>query len=119
MKFLKIVLFFICVFAAANVYAQSSAELKKERERINDQLDQLKKEYASMVLFAYRNKSAYNKLMFIFAAKDFNQAYKRLKYLQQFATYRERQASYIEDTQHNLHVKINELDKTKEEKHTL
>jgi septal ring factor EnvC (AmiA/AmiB activator) len=182
MRFLKIVLVFICVFATANLYAQSSAELKKQRERINDeleqlnhqmqdvlnnkkvnqvqlsilrkqialreekinninsevrnldnqisqntntvhslqsQLDQLKKEYAGMVLFAYRNKSAYNKLMFIFAAKDFNQAYKRLKYLQQFATYRERQASYIQGTQHSLNVKINELDKTKEEKHNL
>ncbi|MEO8886811.1 MAG: peptidoglycan DD-metalloendopeptidase family protein [Mucilaginibacter sp.] len=86
---------------------------------LQNQLDQLKKEYAGMVLFAYRNKSAYNKLMFVFAAKDFNQAYKRLKYLQQFATYRERQAGYIESTQHDLHIKINELDKTKEEKHNL
>jgi len=42
------------------------------------QLKQLKKEYGAMVLFAFRNKSAYNKLMFIFVAKDFNQAYKRL-----------------------------------------
>lgn len=86
---------------------------------LQSQLDQLKKEYAGMVLFAYRNKSAYNKLMFIFASKDFNQAYKRLKYLQQFATYRERQASYIEGTQKDLHVKIVELDKTKEEKRKL
>ncbi|MEO6632739.1 MAG: peptidoglycan DD-metalloendopeptidase family protein [Mucilaginibacter sp.] len=86
---------------------------------LQTQLDQLKKEYEGMVLFAYRNKSAYNKLMFIFASKDFNQAYKRLKYLQQFATYRERQASYIQGTQNDLHVKIIELDRTKEEKHKL
>jgi hypothetical protein len=72
-----------------------------------------------MVLFAYHNQSAYNKLMFIFAAKDFNQAYKRLKYLQQFATYRERQAGYIEGTQKELNGKIVQLDKTKEEKNTL
>ncbi len=182
MRFLKTVLLFICVFAVTTAYAQSSAELKRQRERINDelqqlnrelqnvqnnkkvtlkqlnlikrkisvreekikiinsevrnldnqisentntvrslqsQLDQLKKEYAGMVLFAYHNKSAYNKLMFIFAAKDFNQAYKRLKYLQQFATYRERQAAYIEGTQKDLNVKIDQLDKTKQEKHTL
>jgi len=72
-----------------------------------------------MVLFAYRNQSAYNKLMFIFAAKDFNQAYKRLKYLQQFGTYRERQAKYIQGTEKDLNVKIVELDKDKQEKHTL
>ncbi|MFC0518023.1 murein hydrolase activator EnvC family protein [Mucilaginibacter angelicae] len=86
---------------------------------LQSQLDQLKKEYAAMILFAYRNQSAYNKMMFLFASKDFNQAYKRLKYLQQFGTYRERQATYIQGTQKELHVKINELDKTKDQKNDL
>ncbi|MDB5147732.1 MAG: peptidase [Mucilaginibacter sp.] len=86
---------------------------------LQSQLDQLKKEYAAMILFAYRNQSAYNKMMFLFASKDFNQAYKRLKYLQQFGTYRERQATYIQGTQKELHVKINELDRTKDEKNDL
>ncbi|MFD0794576.1 murein hydrolase activator EnvC family protein [Mucilaginibacter litoreus] len=182
MKFFRAVFFLVCVFAATGVFAQSSAELKRRRDKLSDeleqlnreyeetknskkvslkqlnilkaqinlreekitninsevrnldnqisesnntvrslqgQLDQLKKEYAGMVLFAYRNQSAYNKLMFIFAAKDFNQAYRRLKYLQQFGTYRERQAGYIQNTQRDLHVKINELDKDKREKRTL
>src|SRR2546428_7307958 len=66
---------------------------------LQSQLEQLKKEYAAMVLFAFRNQNAYNKLMFIFAAKDFNLAYKRMKYLQQFGTYRRKQALYIETTQ--------------------
>jgi septal ring factor EnvC (AmiA/AmiB activator) len=182
MKFFKAVFFLLLVFAAVGVHAQSSTELKHQREiltqqleqlnqeyqetannkratlkqlnllkqqinlreqKINNinsevrnldnqisennnfvhdlkgQLDQLKKEYAAMVLFTYRNQSAYNKLMFIFAAKDFNQAYKRLKYLQQIGTYRERQAEYIQETQSELHVKIVELDKNKKEKNNL
>lgn len=86
---------------------------------LQDQLTLLKKEYAAMILFAYRNQSSYNKLMFIFAAKDFNQAYKRLTYLQQFADYRERQAEYIEGTEKDLHVKINELDNSKKQKSNL
>ena len=83
------------------------------------QLKQLKDEYAAMVLFTYHNQSAYNKLMFIFAAKDFNQSYKRLKYLQQIGTYREHQAEYIQETQSELHVKINTLDDNKKEKFSL
>lgn len=83
---------------------------------LQSQLDQLKKEYAAMVLFAFRNQSSYNKLMFIFAASDFNQAYKRLKYMQQFGDYRVRQAVYIEGTQKDLHIKIVELDQNKKEK---
>ena len=66
-----------------------------------------------MVLFAYHNQSAYNKLMFIFAAKDFNQAYKRLKYLQQFGAYRERQADHITGTEKDLNDKTAQLDKNK------
>ncbi len=80
------------------------------------QLNKLKKEYAAMVLFAFRNQSSYSKLMFIFAAQNFNQAYKRLKYLQQFSEYRKKQAKYIEGTQQELNVRIGELDRNKQEK---
>ncbi|TZF83195.1 peptidoglycan DD-metalloendopeptidase family protein [Pedobacter sp. BS3] len=83
---------------------------------LQSQLNKLKKEYAGMVLFAFRNQSAYSKLMFIFAAKDFNQAYKRLKYLQQFGEYRQKQAKYIQETQRDLNAKIKELDHHKKEK---
>ena len=86
---------------------------------LQNQLSKLKKEYAAMVLFAFRNQSAYSKLMFIFASKDFNQAYKRLKYLQQFGDYRQKQAKYIEQTQKALGVKIVELDHNKKEKSSL
>jgi len=182
MKFLKIVFFLIGVFIAVGVHAQTPDELKRRRDKYNEeleklnreyeqtvndkrstlkqlsllkaqinlheqkisninsqvrlldnqisesnntvhslqgQLDQLRKQYAAMILFAYRNKSSYNKLMFIFASKDFNQSYKRLKYLQQFASYRERQANYIMGTEKDLHIKINELDNSKKEKNTL
>jgi murein hydrolase activator len=86
---------------------------------LQSQLDLLKKEYAAMILFAYHNQSSYNKLMFIFASKDFNQAYKRMKYLQEFAGYRERQAQYIEGTEKDLHVKINQLDNSKKQKNEI
>jgi len=90
-----------------------------EVHSLQSQLNQLKKEYAAMVLFAFRNQSAYNKLMFIFVAKDFNQAYMRLKYLQQIGSYRVRQAEYITGTQKDLNHKIVELDINKKEKTNL
>lgn len=86
---------------------------------LQSQLDKLKQEYAGMVLFAFRNQSSYSKLMFIFAAQNFNQAYKRLKYLQQFSEYRKKQARYIEGTSKDLNIKISELDRNKQEKSNL
>ncbi len=182
MRYLKIIFCFLLILSSVRVHAQSSQELKRQRDQLSQQLEQLnreyeetsnnkrstlaqlsnlkqqvallgakieninsavrnldnqisesnnsvhslqaqlaqlKKEYAAMVLFTYHNQSAYNKLMFIFASRDFNQAYKRLKYLQQIGTYRERQATYIQETQTELHVKITELDKNKKEKSSL
>lgn len=83
------------------------------------QLTQLKSDYAAMIRFAQKNQGSYSKLMYIFAAKDFNQAYKRLKYLQQFGDYRQKQAKYIEDTQSSLKQKIAVLNKNKREKDNL
>ena len=86
---------------------------------LKEQLAQLKKEYAAMIRFAQRNRNSYDKMMFIFAAKDFNQAYKRVKYLQQFSQYRKKQADYINGTQKNLSYKIVVLDKSLKEKSNL
>ena len=86
---------------------------------LQGQLAQLKKEYAGMIRFAQRNRNAYDKMMFIFAAKDFNQAYKRIKYLQQFGQYRKKQADYIMGTEKNLNYKIVVLDRSLKEKSNL
>ncbi len=86
---------------------------------LKGQLGQLKKEYASMIRFAQRNKNAYDKMMFIFAASDFNQAYKRIKYLQQFGQYRKKQADYIQGKQKDLNYRIVVLDKNLKEKSNL
>lgn len=86
---------------------------------LQGQLAQLKKEYAGMIRFAQRNKNSYDKMMFVFAARDFNQAYKRIKYLQQFGQYRKKQADYIQGTEKNLNYKIVVLDKSLKAKSNL
>ena len=87
-----------------------------EVRSLQSDLSRLKKEYAKMILFAYRNQGSYDKLMFIFAAADFNQAYMRLKYIQQVGRFRKSQAKYIETTQINLNNQNSILDKNKKEK---
>lgn len=83
------------------------------------ELEGLKSEYAKMIQFAYQNRSSYDKLMFVFASGDFNQAYKRLKYLQQYSTYRKRQAETIEDKRILLEEKNADLALRKKEKERL
>jgi murein hydrolase activator len=87
--------------------------------RITMTLSSLKDEYARIIYSTYRNRSAYNRLMFIFSSHNFNQAYKRLKYLQQYTEYRKSQVKSISETQRVLAAKKLEFEKRKSSKLTL
>ncbi len=58
-----------------------------------------------MIYYAYRNRRSYDRLVFIFSSDDFNQAYRRIKYFQQYSTYRQTQAELITKTQSILNDK--------------
>ena len=79
-------------------------------------LKNLKDEYARMIYFAYKNKGAYDRLMFVFSSESFNQAYARLKYLQQYSSYRQKQGELIIETEVKISRKIQELELRKAEK---
>lgn len=88
-------------------------------ESLESDLKRLKEEYAKMVYFAYKNSNSYDRLMFILSAEDFNQAYKRLKYLQYYSDYRKKQKEIILKTQETLRLKLAELQEKKKEKQTM
>lgn len=67
--------------------------------RLNKQLDTLKSEYARSVVYAYKNRSNYDYLNFIFSANSFNDAIKRISYLKSYRAYREKQVETIKETQ--------------------
>ncbi|MEI6694965.1 MAG: peptidoglycan DD-metalloendopeptidase family protein [Bacteroidota bacterium] len=75
---------------------------EKSVDQLNQELASLKAEYTRMIIAANRNRSSYNVLMFIFASEDFNQAYQRLKYYQQYSVYRKKQIKLIQQTQDKL-----------------
>ena len=84
-----------------------------------EELARLKKEYAKIIYYAYKHRSTYDKMMFVFASDDINQAYKRVKYIQQYSEYRKSQAKEIVRTQISLKEKISELESVKQEKAVL
>jgi septal ring factor EnvC (AmiA/AmiB activator) len=89
---------------------------QQEIDQKKNNLIQLKEQYARMVYYAYRNKDAYNKLMFIFSSTDFNQAYQRMKYIEQFNELRKKQALEIEKAKKDIESKQLELKQKKSEK---
>lgn len=70
-----------------------------EITRLKKQLDTLKEQYARSVVYAYKNKSTYDYLNFIFSSSNFNDALKRIAYLKSYRNYREEQVANIIETQ--------------------
>ena len=67
--------------------------------RLSKLLDTLKAQYSRSVVYAYKNRSNYDFLNFIFSANSFNDAVKRVSYLKTYRAYREQQVNTIKETQ--------------------
>lgn len=67
--------------------------------RLSKLLDTLKAQYSRSVVYAYKNRSNYDFLNFIFSANSFNDAIKRITYLKSYRAYREQQVNTIKETQ--------------------
>ncbi len=80
------------------------------------QLDTLKQNYAKSLVFAYKNRSNYDYLNFIFSATTFNDAIKRVAYLKSYRQFRETQVNTIQKTQSLITTKIDVLNSNKTEK---
>ncbi|MCK4662674.1 MAG: peptidoglycan DD-metalloendopeptidase family protein [Bacteroidales bacterium] len=86
---------------------------------LNIELEKLKKEYAKIIYYTYISRSNYDKIMFIFSSEDFNQAYRRMKYLRQYSEYRIEQAKNIVKTKNELNNEMIELELQRAEKKEL
>ncbi len=86
--------------------------------RLKRELDTLKEQYAKSLVFAYKNRSNYDYLNFLFSANSFNDALKRIAYLKSYRQYRETQVSTITKTQDLLQNRIQSLSSNKKDKST-
>ncbi len=102
-----------------NAILQRIRTIDLEVDALREELDALRESYANMIYYAWKNQNAYQRIMFIFASRDFNQAYLRMKYLQQLTRHRQLQAEKIEETQAKLQATIAELEQQKEEQQQL
>lgn len=99
------------------VYIQNDiGKSRNEIVKLKKDLDTLKVQYQKSVVYAYKNRSNYDFLNFIFSASNFNDALKRVEYLRSYRTYREQQTNTIINTQALLEKKIGNLEQSRKEK---
>src|SRR5688500_10866023 len=89
---------------------------RNEIAKLKKDLDTLKMQYTKSVVYAYKNRSNYDFLNFIFSASSFNDALKRVEYLKSYRSYREQQTNTILNTQSLLQKKIGSLEQSRKEK---
>jgi murein hydrolase activator len=80
--------------------------LQRETKKLEKQLEELRLEYARMVQEAHINRSVYARIMFVLSAKNFDQSLRRLRYLQEYASYRKLQVEQIEKTKQEIELRV-------------
>lgn len=94
-------------------------DLGKQLTDLENELNEKKENYQASVQYMYKNRSVQEKLMFIFSAKNFNQMYRRMRYVRQYADFQRVQGKEIENKQVQVNAKKEELETTKSAKETL
>ena len=109
-----------------SVIEQDVKSLNREINSLQRQLDGLRKDlkskkekYEASVQYMYRNKSIQEKMMFVFSADNLSQAYRRMRYVREYADYQRLQAIEIERKQKQVEAKKKELESTRSAKEKL
>jgi septal ring factor EnvC (AmiA/AmiB activator) len=86
---------------------------KMEIKRLRAKLTQLKQQYRKMFLYAYKHRGNYNKVMYLLASADYNEALRRNRYLKKVAAVQQKQAALIKQHQQLIFKEINQIDSEK------
>jgi septal ring factor EnvC (AmiA/AmiB activator) len=95
------------------------ANTRTDINLMNKNLEQLKKEYARIISFLSRHNNDLDKLVFLFSSEDMNQAYQRLRYMDEMLHYIHKQADTIQHYEKLQEKELKDLNLQKAEKKKL
>lgn len=79
----------------ANLLTREINTNQKKITELRDELKILKDNYAKMIVTSYKSKSEQSRIMFLLSSSNFQQAYKRVQYINQYAEYQKEQGEAI------------------------
>jgi murein hydrolase activator len=86
---------------------------------LEDDLEKLRKEYASMLFAAQKANNSTTRLTFLFSSESFDQLIMRLRYMKQYSETRQLQAEQITKVQEELSGQVQVIRVRREEKNKL
>jgi septal ring factor EnvC (AmiA/AmiB activator) len=81
--------------AESRLLKKEVSKSEKEIAFLTKKLADLKASYSDMIYKSYKSKSQQSRLMFVLSSENFSQAYKRVSYMKQYSTFREKQGNEI------------------------
>ena len=103
----------------ANLLTREINANQKKITNLRDELKVLKDNYAAMIVKSYKSKNEHSRIMFLLSSSNFDQAYKRLQYIKQYADYQKQQGEAIKTKTAELQSINKNLLKQKEDKQKL
>ena len=86
---------------------------------LDEDLNNLKKEYAAMLFAAQKANNSTTRLTFLFSSESFDQLVMRLRYMEQYGENRKLQAELISQVQAELGSQVKKIEHKREEKNNL
>ena len=86
---------------------------KNDINKLQGELQKNRQEYADLLVISYRNRNSINNLLFIFSSDDFNQAIRRMRYIQQFKDLLQHKMEEIDNTKSDIKKRIDKNDADK------
>lgn len=91
---------------------KKSAQISELSEKISG----LKKQYKLLLIYAYKHRNKYGKLMYLFSSEDYYEAVKRQKYLERISEIQQKQFLVIQQNQSLIKKEIDAIEKEKKYK---
>lgn len=91
-------------------------KLSGRRDELQAELEKRKSEYAELVRESHYNRMQQSPLLFLLSSDSFYRMLRRMRYLQEFASFRRREVERIEQLQHEIDEQNQMLDHNRSEK---
>ena len=93
--------------------------LDRQLEVLTQELEERRNRYMQSMRYMHRNRKLQNQLMFVFSADNFNQMYRRLRFMREYSSFQKAQGEAVISKQHQVEQKRQELSDSKLQKNHL
>ena len=89
------------------------AQLDSQLTVLREELEERRQHYIQSLRYMYRNRNVQNQMMFVLSAQNFNQMYRRMRFMNEYTTYQKAQGEAVKQKSEQVAVKLGELNEAR------